>query len=144
MSSVVYFWFGLGLLLIVAEMIAPGVFLLWIGTAALAMGGVMLLLPDLSALAQSVLFAVMAAIAIQVYRVWLRKHERQSDQPLLNRKVDQMIGRSFALDQPIENGSGKVRIGDALWSVQGPDAPAGTRVTVTGTDGLVLRVSVET
>ena len=35
---------------------------------------------------------------------------------------------------------GRVRVGDTLWSAEGPDTPAGARVTVTGSKGTVLVV----
>jgi len=143
MSNSVYLWWGMGLLLIVAELLAPGVFLLWIGIAALLMGVLMLFVPDLGWLSQSVLFGVLAVASIQVYRQFVRPRERKSDQPLLNRRVDQMVGRSFVLDSAIVGGTGKIRIGDALWTVRGEDAPAGTRVVVTGADGITLEVRAE-
>ena len=143
MSSVVYFWFGVGLLLMIAELAAPGVFLLWIGIAALSMGFVMLLVPTLGALPQSLVFAVLAVASILVYLRVVKPRERKSDQPLLNQRVAQMVGRTFVLEQPIANGVGKVRHNDALWSVQGPDAPVGARVVVVGSEGQTLQVRVE-
>ena len=75
-----------------------------------------------------------------IYWKWFRTHEAPSDQPLLNRRADQLVGREFVLDAPIELGRGKLKIGDALWTVEGPDLPAGARVRVCKTDGLNLRV----
>src|SRR5436190_4092560 len=125
------------------EMAAPGVFLLWIGIAALLMGFVMLLFPALGALTQSLVFALLAVASIQAYRKLVKPHERKSDQPLLNQRVAQMVGRTFVLEQPIANGTGKVRLNDALWTVHGPDAPVGARVVVTGAEGVTLQVRVE-
>ena len=87
--------------------------------------------------------AVLAVASIQAYRMSLKPHERKSDQPLLNRRVAQMVGRTFVLEQPIANGTGKVRLNDALWTVQGPDAPVGARVVVVGAEGQTLQVRVE-
>ena len=44
------------------------------------------------------------------------------------------------MEKPIVNGSGTVRIGDTLWRVSGPDAPAGGRVKVMRADGPTLVV----
>lgn len=136
----VYAWLGIGLALMAAEAFAPGAFLLWLGIAAVAMGVVVAVIPGLSLLTQVVIFAVLAVISIQAYRMLLRPREKESDQPLLNKKVAQMVGRTFVLEQPIQNGHGKVRVNDALWTIVGEDLPAGVRVTVVGTEGITLKV----
>lgn len=140
MSWYVYAWLGVGLVLMALEAFAPGAFMLWLGIAAVVMGVVVAVLPDLSLLTQVVIFAVLSVASIQTYRVFFRKHERPSDQPLLNKKVAQMVGRTFVLEQPIVNGHGKVRVNDALWSIVGEDLPAGARVTVIATEGITLKV----
>ena len=64
--------------------------------------------------------------------VWAHPSVSKSDQPDLNRRADQLIGRVLLLEEAIEAGRGKVRVGDTLWLAEGPDLPAGTRVKVTG------------
>ncbi len=75
---------------------------------------------------------------------WVRKYARPdvaiSDLPDLNERGHQYIGRSLVVEQAIQNGRGKVRVGDGIWAVEGPDAPAGARVTVVGAKGPVLVV----
>ena len=140
MSWDVYAWIGIGLALMAAEAFAPGAFLLWLGIAAVAMGGVVFVFPAMTLLTQVIVFAVLAVISIGAYQFLLKPREKPSDQPLLNKKVAQMVGRTFVLEQPILNGHGKVRVNDALWSIIGDDLPAGARVTVVGTEGITLRV----
>jgi hypothetical protein len=140
MTNVVYFWLGLGLLLLAAETVVPGAFMLWFGLAALAMGAVVAIIPGLAPLAQLIIFSVLSLVSIQIYRTWFRGREPQSDQPLLNQRAAQLIGRSFELQQPIHNGFGKVKIGDALWTVTGPDLPAGSTIVVRSVEGITLRV----
>ena len=82
-------------------------------------------------------------VSIAGWRLWRRRHPEASDQPALNRRAEQYLGRVFVLEEPIENGFGKVRVGDSLWRVKGGDAAAGTRARVTGTDGFVLVVEPE-
>ena len=64
----------------------------------------------------------------------------QSDQPNLNRPAAQLVGRVLILAEAIEGGRGKVRVGDTLWPVEGPDAPEGAEVRVTAANGTVLVV----
>lgn len=140
MSNNVIFWLGLGLILMAAETIVPGAFLLWFGLAALLMGAIAWLLPDLHGVVQAVMFGVFAIAAVQVYRTWFRPREPAGDQPLLNRRSEQYVGRVFVLESAIENGFGRIRVGDAMWTVSGDPLPAGARVTVTGVDGMTLKV----
>ena len=141
MPKIVYFWFGLSLALMAAETFMPGAFLLWFGFAAAVLGVLTWILPDMPVMAQAITFGVLSIISIYVYRRWFRGKEPQSDQPLLNKRVDQMLGRTYELHEPIKNGYGKIKVNDALWTVQGSDLPAGTRVTVTGSHGMTLTVS---
>ena len=134
------FWGVAALLLIAAETMAPGAFLLWLGFAAAAVFVIVFAMPDLSVLAQVALFVVLSVVSVQVYRVRFRGRERASDQPTLNRRAQQLVGRVVPLDQAIVNGRGRVQIADAYWDVAGPEAPAGTQVRITGADGMTLVV----
>ena len=143
MDKVVYFWWSVGGLLLLAEMLVPGASLLWLGIAALAMGGLMIFLPDLAPLAQALIFGAFAATSVGLYMRFFRSREPQTDRPLLNKRAAQLIGREIALTEAISMGRAKVQIGDALWTLEGPDLPVGTRVLVIATDGIVLRVQAE-
>ena len=44
------------------------------------------------------------------------------------------------VDQAIEQGQGRVRVGDGVWMARGADAPQGARVRITGTQGSCLLV----
>lgn len=136
-------WAAVALVLIAAETLAPGAFLLWMGFAAAAVFVAVLVVPDIPLLAQIGAFVVLSFAAIQVYRTWFRGkgRERQSDHPTLNRRAAQHVGRVVPLEQAIVAGRGRVKIGDAFWVVEGPDLAAGTPVQVTGTDGISLQVT---
>jgi membrane protein implicated in regulation of membrane protease activity len=133
-------WATLALLLIAAETLAPGAFLLWMGFAAVAVFVTVLLVPGIPVLAQVVAFVVLSFVSIQVYRKWFRKAGRQSDQPLLNRRAQQNIGLVAPLEQAIAGGRGRIKLGDSFWMVEGPDLPVGTPVRVVAVDGMVLKV----
>ena len=133
-------WLVAAVVLVVLEILSPGVFLMWLGLAAAIVGGLLWLMPGLSWQAQFVLFAVFSVLSIGLARIVLARRPIRSDAPTLNRRGEQYIGRVLTLSQPIENGVGKVRVDDTLWRVEGADAPAGSHVRVVGVDGAVLRV----
>jgi membrane protein implicated in regulation of membrane protease activity len=139
----VFAWGAAALLLFAAEALAPGAFMLWLGFAAVVVFVAVLLVPGMSLLAQVAAFVVLSFVSIQIYRTWFRGRERQSDQPMLNRRVAQLVGRVVPLERDIVNGRGRVQIADALWDVVGPDLPAGAPVRIVGADGMTLRVEAE-
>ena len=133
-------WAAIALVLIAAETLVPGAFLLWMGIAAAIVWLVLLLFPGLGVLAQVVLFVVLSVVAVLAYLRWGRRRERPSDRPLLNRRAEQHIGRVVPLDRAITGGRGRVKIADAYWDVSGPALEAGTLVRGVAADGMVLRV----
>ncbi len=133
-------WLIFGVLLCVAEMFAPGVFLLWIGLAALATGLLVFVLP-LGFAWTLMAFGVLSVVSVLLGRKVYGSRETGSDKPFLNRRADALIGREYVLDHAIKAGEGRVRVNDSVWRARGADMPAGTKVRVTGVeDGVVLRV----
>jgi inner membrane protein len=133
-------WWILALVLIIAETLLPGTFLLWMGISALVLGVLAWLMPAMGWEVQLMLFAILSLVSILAWRAWQRRHPDVSDQPMLNRRGAQYVGRVFVLESPIQNGYGKVRVDDTLWRVRGTDAEAGSRVRVKAADGVVLEV----
>ena len=134
-----HWWIFAGLLLIL-ELTAPAFFFLWLGIAAAAVGLILLVFPSIDLETQLLLFAIASVVAILAWRKYRESRPLITDQPNLNRRGRQYIGRVFSLNAPIINGSGKVTVDDSTWKVKGPDLPAGTHIKVTGVDGVVFRV----
>ena len=144
MSTEAIVWGCLAIGLIAAEVMAPGVFMLWLGVAAGVVMALVLLLPgQLSLLWQAVAFAGISVALIPLYRHFLGRRDAPSDRPLLNKRSEQLIGHVFPLESAIVSGRGRIKVGDALWTVTGPELPAGTRVRVTGADAMTLEVARE-
>jgi len=134
-------WLVFGLLLMGLELMLPGVFLFWIGLAALLVGLLSVVIAPPWQL-QLLLFAVFAAAAVPVWRRVARSNSGVSNSnPFLNKRSEAMIGRVFTLEKPIVDGAGTVRIDDTVWRVAGPDTPAGTRVKIVRADGASLTVA---
>ncbi|HWK13205.1 MAG TPA: NfeD family protein [Rhizobiaceae bacterium] len=138
-------WVVLGLVLLVLEIFAPGVFLLWIGIAALVTGALSLQLGALAFWTWQLQVAIFLVLALASAFIGSRivRNRQKSDEPLLNQRAAQLIGRSAILTDPIREGFGRVRIDDSTWRVAGPDLPAGTRVRIVSARGNDLVVERE-
>ncbi|MDE5441560.1 NfeD family protein [Bradyrhizobium sp. CSA207] len=133
-------WLIFGFILMALEVLAPGVFLFWLGLAALLVGLISFAVV-VSWQIQLLMFAVFAAAAVPVWRRLARPKSATGASPFLNKRADALLGREFTLEKPIVDGSGTMRIGDTVWRVSGPDTPAGTRVKVVQVDGANLTVA---
>lgn len=132
-------WFGLGVALFVLETLLPGVHFLWFGLAAMLVCG-LTLLTGMTFAVQLVVFVALAMLMVFLVRRFAHVEGARTDEPDLNVRGAQYIGRTVKVEVPIESGRGKVRVGDSLWQASGPDIPAGAHARVTGCDGTVLRV----
>jgi membrane protein implicated in regulation of membrane protease activity len=136
-------WWVLGLVLLGAELLVPGVFLVWIGLAALVVGAVSLGLWEeafWSWQVQMLLFAALAVAAALLGRHYVYNNRHVTDEPFLNQRSAGLVGRTAILGEPIVEGRGRIRLDDTYWSAIGPDLPAGSRVKVISSDGRQLTV----
>ncbi|MGY6215274.1 NfeD family protein [Methylolobus aquaticus] len=138
---VFWHWWAAGALLLVVELLSPGMYFLWMAEAALLTGALLWAWPDLSWESQLLTFSVLSVASIVLARKLLTRHPIESDRPLLNRRAAQLVGRVCVLPEPIVNGEGKIRIDDSMWRIRGSDAPAGARIRIIGADGVMLRVA---
>ena len=137
-----WLWMIGGILLLIAEVIAPGFFLVFIGAAALATGAFTLLF-DLGIPAQMTLFALYAVVAVMIGRRVYANAPTDSSDPFLNDRSARLVGRSVTVIEAVDEHSGRVRVGDSEWSARGGPGRAGERVRITGVDGNCLLVEPE-
>ena len=137
-----WLWAIGGVLLLIAEIIAPGFFLVFIGGAAIATG-VFALLFGLGVPAQLALFALYSLIALMIGRRVYANAPTESSDPMLNDRIARLVGRSVTVVEAVDAHHGRVRVGDSEWSARGGPAEAGERVRVTGVDGNCLTVEPE-
>ncbi|TNF97596.1 MAG: NfeD family protein [Gammaproteobacteria bacterium] len=127
-------WWAFAAVLLIIEMLAPSTFFLWMSIAAVFTGLSMLAF-EMGWEIQFLIFSTLSVLSIILSRMYLKKHPIETDEPKLSRRGEQHIGKTYTLDTAIENGSGKVRVGDSYWRVEGNDMPAGIKVRVTAIKG---------
>lgn len=139
---VFWHWWGFGAFLLIVELLVPGMFFLWMAEAAVVTGLLLLIIPTLGWEYQLISFSVLSVMSIIVFRKFLNKHPIETDQPLLNRRAAQYVGRVFTLEHAIVNGQGKIRVDDSTWKIRGNDCEAGSKVRVVSAEGVILRVEI--
>ena len=134
-----WLWMIGGILLLIAEVIAPGFFLVFIGVAALATGAFTLLF-GMPLAFQLILFTIYALVAVMIGRKVYANQAADSSDPLLNDRAARMVGKSVTVIVAVDEHSGRVRVGDSEWSARGGPGRPGERVRITGVDGNCLLV----
>src|SRR6476469_464611 len=137
-----WLWLIGGVVLLIAEVIAPGFFLIFVGAAAIATG-VFSLLVGLGAVPQMALFALYALLAVMIGRRFYANRHSPSSDPLLNDRAGRLVGKVVIVVADVDEHHGRVRVGDGEWSARGGPAAAGERVRITGIDGNCLTVEAE-
>ncbi|MDR9864141.1 MULTISPECIES: NfeD family protein [Pseudomonas] len=133
-------WLGLGTVLLILEVFGAGGYLLWIGMAAAAVGVTTFVLPSLPWEIQLVLFALFSILCALYWWRRQRTAVRRSDQPNLNVRGQELIGKVFVVSEAIIDGRGKIKVADGVWIARGPDTPVGERVRVTEQQGVIFLV----
>lgn len=135
-----WIWFAVAVALLVMETMVPGVHLMWFGVSAAATGALALMIP-MPWPWQLIVFAIIAFAVVFAVRRYANDAADKTDEPVLNIRGAQYIGRTAVVEEAIVNGRGRIRIGDTVWGAEGEDAPKGASVEVTGVNGTVLVVT---
>lgn len=138
-SNPEYVWLGLAALLALAELFVPGVFLIWVAAAA-ALTGILSLFIDLTVAGQLTVFGLSTIIAVLGGRRWYLTHVVESENPLLNNRSAQLVGRTVTVVEAISATSGRAKVGDGEWPAKGPNMEKGAIAMVAAVEGGVLRL----
>ena len=138
-----WLWLIGGVVLLIAELMAPGFFLMFVGAAAIATGIVAVTLP-IGIAVQLGVFAVLAILISRIggRRAYAARYDHSSD-PLLNNPVHRLLGRVVVVVEPVDSDGGRVRVGDSVWTARGDPAAVGERVRIVDVDGNCLKVEAE-
>lgn len=135
-----WWWWVLAVFLLVLETLLPGTFFLWLAISAGLLGVLILLAPEVSVGLQLLIFSVLAVASVVLWLYVSRRRRAREVPGTLNRRGEQNVGRIVDIVEPIHNGFGRARVGDSLWSVEGPDMPLGARARVVASKGTRLVV----
>lgn len=134
-----WIWIAVGFFLAAAEILVPGVFLIWLAGAALLTGLITFVLP-IGVPLQVVVFAILAVAAVFIGRNYLRANPVEDADPKMNRRGMRLAGEIAVVTSAIDGGTGRVKHGDSEWLAKGCDAAVGDKVRISGSDGAVLLV----
>lgn len=133
-------WFALAVVLIVLEVTTTFGFMLGIAFAALALAVAVFIVPELAWDWQLLSFGVLSVVLTVGYRLYFKTVNDATDNPLLNDRAAQMVGKSFVLGVELDR-SGAAMVGDTRWAVRSDRRiDKGVRVRVVGVEGMILRV----
>ena len=137
----IWFWWIVAGVLLLLELMTPGVFSMWLAFAAASVGITDYFI-DLSWQLELLAFAGFSLVYVYLARPWYSKARLPtSDQPHLNQRIYAFVGHTYVLVEPIINGQGKLDIEGTRWDVLGPNLAKGATVRVSAVEGMKLRVT---
>ena len=134
-------WVIFGLLLLAGEALGAAGFLIGLAVAAFGIGALLAtgLVHDWQI--QFLLFALLSVVASVVFWNFFRGQNTKDDAVNINNRAAQLIGRKLTLLAVVDNGQGKIQIGDAVWKVGAEvDLKAGMLIEVYASEGMVLHI----
>lgn len=137
---VFWYWWVLAVAFLGLEIVITGFFFLWLALSAVVVGAMLLAMPTLAFDMQLLLFSLLAIASVLGWWRYGAGTSPTSDHPLLNRRGQQYVGRTFNLIEAIENGQGKIKVDDSLWKVRGEDCAAGSKVKIVAVNSTVFDV----
>lgn len=141
-QMVFWHWWVVAIILVVAEMFTMSLFAMFIAIAAALVGFVSWAMPEMSWTSEVVLFSVLSLASIVGWHFYRKANPpAKTDQPALNKRGHQYVGRTFTLDAAMSNGSGKIKVDDSTWKIEADnDFKKGDKVKVVSIEGTILKV----
>ncbi|MEM6781990.1 MAG: NfeD family protein [Pseudomonadota bacterium] len=138
-NMVFWHWWVVALAFVILEVFIPGAVLIWFGAAAAVVGLLLFAVPDMGWELQFALWGFLSISSAIIARKYLKTNPIKTMSPNLNKRGAQYVGRVFTLEEPVENGYGKIVVDDSTWKIRADeDFKKGTKVRVTDVDGTML------
>lgn len=135
-----WIWFGIAIFFVILEIILGSFSFIWLALSAVVVSAVLWVWQGIAWHVQFFLFSVLSCMSLIFWHKYLKQYSSKSSPIILNKKIEQYRGKQYVLIEPISNGMGKIKIGDSVWQVTGPDLPLGRKVIVKGMMGTYLEV----
>ena len=133
-------WWVIGIVLVIGEVVLPGTFLIWFAFAAFGVGLIGVVV-DLSGMNQVVVFGLLSFASLSLGYL-MRKRRGDPEVPAFADRTQAYMGKTYTVVEAIENGQGKIQVGDSVWLAEGEDCPVGGSVKVIDSRGNVLLIDV--
>jgi membrane-bound serine protease (ClpP class) len=133
-------WWVIGIVLVIGEVVLPGTFLIWFAFAAFGVGLIGVVV-DLSGMNQVVVFGLLSFASLSLGYL-MRKRRGDPEVPAFADRTQAYMGKTYTVVEAIENGQGKIQVGDSVWLAEGEDCPIGGSVKAIGSRGNVLLIDV--
>lgn len=127
-------WLIAAAVLIAFEILAPGVFFLFFAFAAFIVAGVAWVF-DFGWQYEVLLFAIIGFLSMYAGRKYFKAEQNVLGDDPINDPMMAFMGDVVTLHSAIENGTGKAKIKDSVWTVLGADAAKGAKVKIIGKNG---------
>lgn len=133
-------WWVIGIVLVIGEVVLPGTFLIWFAFAAFGVGLIGVVV-DLSGMNQVVVFGLLSFASLSLGYL-MRKRRGDPEVPAFADRTQAYMGKTYKVVEAIDNGQGKIQVGDSVWLAEGEDCPVGGSVKVIDSRGTVLLIDV--
>jgi membrane protein implicated in regulation of membrane protease activity len=136
-------WLALGALLLALEIVSTTTYLLWPGIAALVVGALQFLVPELRGATSLLIFAVLAVASTILWQRSPLGRRAPTSHANLNARMVTYLGRQGAAAADFVGGEGAILLDDTRWAatvIDGTAPRGGDLLQVTGADGTILKV----
>lgn len=137
-------WLILGFVLLIGEILLPGIFLLWWGLGAIISGLVLWIIPTLSFTAIGIFYAVLSLLlSLLWWRYQHRKDQQDDAHSVLNQRDHSLIGNIGLVQEFHSNGIGRGKFGDTTWRIMSQNAEplhVNDKIEVVQVQGITLYV----
>ncbi len=136
-----WFWLSAGLILMVLEIVTPGIFFLWIGIGAFITGIIAMVFQGSDPAIFGGIFAILSFISVLAGKKVMENPKNEKDNGLNNRTAN-YIGQVYQAKEDFVNGRGQILIADSLWQAScNEKVLEKDSVKVIGASGVILEVS---